>query len=154
MTNRPHRRRFLQTVGSASAAWLLAEKVPFAQTKQTVVIEGKPGLVVLNDRPVNAETPLALLDEDVTSNASHFIRNNGLVPDRAKNRDLTGWSLTVDGHVRKTLKSIIRYNSQQGFHGHFNHMRGFVLGDESALLMATYPLGRRPTNHCRRWDRW
>ena len=98
------RRRFIRTMGSLSAAWLLAEKVPFAQTKETVVIEGKEGLVVLNDRPVNAETPLALLDDDVTSNASHFIRNNGLVPERAKKQDMTGWSLTIDGNVRKPLK--------------------------------------------------
>lgn len=47
-------------------------------------------------------------------------------------------------HVRATLQSIMRYNFKQGFHGHFNDMRSFVLGDESALLMATYPLGRRP----------
>jgi len=40
----------------------------------------------------------------VTSNAAHFIRNNGLVPERAKNQDLTGWSLTVDGNVRKPLR--------------------------------------------------
>ena len=98
------RRRFLRTVGSLSAAWLLAEKAPFAQTKEHVVIEGKEGLVVLSDRPVNAETPLTLLDDDVTSNAAHFIRNNGLVPERAKNQDLTGWRLTVDGNVRKPLK--------------------------------------------------
>lgn len=97
-----HRRRFLRTVGSASAGWLLAERMSFAQER--VVIEGKQGLIVLNDRPVNAETPIALLDESVTSNATHFIRNNGLVPERATTRDLTGWSLTVDGSVRKPLK--------------------------------------------------
>ncbi len=98
------RRRFIRTMGSLSAAWLLAEKVPFAQTKEQVVIDGKEGLIVLNERPVNAETPLALLDDEVTSNAAHFIRNNGLVPERAKNRDLRGWSLTIDGHVRKRLR--------------------------------------------------
>jgi hypothetical protein len=40
--------------------------------------------------------------------------------------------------------SIMRYNFREGFFGHFNHMRSFVLGDESGLLMASYPLGRRP----------
>ena len=99
-----HRRRFLRTVGSLSAAWLLAEKMPFAQTNEHAVIEGKEGLIVLNDRPVNAETPLELLDDDVTSNTAHFIRNNGLVPERAKNQDLTGWRLTIDGNVRKRLR--------------------------------------------------
>ncbi len=46
--------------------------------------------------------------------------------------------------VRKTLKSIMRFNFKRGFEGHFNHLRSFVLGDESALLMASYPHGRRP----------
>lgn len=109
------RRRFLRTVGSASAAWFLAEKMPFAESVQSddPVIEGKERLIVLNDRPVNAETPIELLDADVTSNEAHFIRNNGLVPERAKTRDLTGWKLTIDGHVRKplelTLDALKRY---------------------------------------------
>jgi uncharacterized protein (DUF608 family) len=47
-------------------------------------------------------------------------------------------------HVQKTLRSIMKYNFKRGFNGHFNHLRSFVLGDESALLMATYPKGRRP----------
>jgi hypothetical protein len=47
--------------------------------------------------------------------------------------------------VHTTLQSIMKYNFKRGFTGHFNHMRSFVVGDESALLMATYPLGRRPT---------
>jgi hypothetical protein len=42
------------------------------------------------------------------------------------------------------MASIMRYNFREGFHDHFNHMRSFVLGDEAGLLMATYPLGRRP----------
>lgn len=47
-------------------------------------------------------------------------------------------------HVRKALRAIMKYNFRRGFHDHFNHLRSFVLGDESALLMATYPKGRRP----------
>jgi len=47
-------------------------------------------------------------------------------------------------NVRKTLQSILKYNFRENFFGHFNTMRSFVLNDESALLMATYPLGRRP----------
>ncbi len=101
---RKHRRQFLRSVGSASVAWLFSEKMPFAQNQvEPFVIEGKEGVTVLNDRPINAETPIALLDEDVTGNAVHFIRNNGLVPERATTRDLSGWSLTVDGVVHKPL---------------------------------------------------
>ncbi len=46
--------------------------------------------------------------------------------------------------VQRTLKSIMRFNFKQGFDDHFNHLRSFVLGDERALLMASYPRGRRP----------
>ncbi len=46
--------------------------------------------------------------------------------------------------VRKTLQSIMKFNFKRGFNDHFNHLRSFVMGDESALLMATYPRGRRP----------
>jgi non-lysosomal glucosylceramidase len=45
-------------------------------------------------------------------------------------------------NVRKTLSSIMKYNLRDGFYGHFNCMRSFALGEESALLMASYPKGR------------
>jgi hypothetical protein len=48
-------------------------------------------------------------------------------------------------HVRSTLQSIMKYNYQPSLAGHFNCMRTFALGDEAALLMASYPDGR-PTN--------
>jgi len=47
-------------------------------------------------------------------------------------------------NVKKTLESVFKYNFKKNFYSHFNNMRSFVLGDESALLMATYPKGRRP----------
>ncbi len=47
-------------------------------------------------------------------------------------------------HVGATLASIRRYNFKDSLHAHFNHLRSFALADESALLMATYPKGRRP----------
>jgi hypothetical protein len=36
----------------------------------------------------------------------------------------------------------LKYNRQGGFYDHFNCLRSFVLGDETALLMASYPKGR------------
>lgn len=45
-------------------------------------------------------------------------------------------------HVRKTLASIMKYNYRDGMHDHFNCMRSFAMGDESALLMASYPKDR------------
>ncbi len=47
-------------------------------------------------------------------------------------------------NVRQALKSIMKYNFRRHFFGHFNHMRTFATGNESALLMATYPRGNRP----------
>ncbi len=47
-------------------------------------------------------------------------------------------------NVRKTLAAIKKYNFKKSLVNHFNHLRTFVLNGESATLMATYPLGRRP----------
>jgi uncharacterized protein (DUF608 family) len=52
-----------------------------------------------------------------------------------------GYLLKPD-NVRKTLQSIMKYNLREGMCGHFNCMRSFALGDESALLMASYPKDR------------
>ena len=52
--------------------------------------------------------------------------------------------LTDEAKVKRTLDSIMRYNFKENMYGHFNHMRSYVLNDESALLMATYPRGERP----------
>ncbi|MEW5900369.1 MAG: GH116 family glycosyl-hydrolase [Acidobacteriota bacterium] len=48
-------------------------------------------------------------------------------------------------HARTALRSILKYNQKSGFDDHFNCLRSFVLGDETALLMASYPRGR-PNN--------
>jgi len=52
--------------------------------------------------------------------------------------------LVDEAKVKRTLQSIMRYNFKENMYGHFNHMRSYVLNDESALLMATYPRGERP----------
>ena len=67
-------------------------------------IPGKRGVRVLSDRPINCETPVTLLDDEVTPTHVHFVRNNGQVPARANSGDLTGWSLTIDGEVERPLK--------------------------------------------------
>jgi hypothetical protein len=46
--------------------------------------------------------------------------------------------------IRSTLASIVRYNFRESLHGHFNHLRTYALNDEAGLLVASYPLGRRP----------
>ena len=59
------------------------------------IIEGKnSGLVILNDKPINAETPPHLLDDLVTPADKFFVRNNGIPP---KDVDVSKWTLTIEG---------------------------------------------------------
>jgi non-lysosomal glucosylceramidase len=50
--------------------------------------------------------------------------------------------LLEPANVSKTLSSVMKYNLTEGMYGHFNCMRSFAMGDESALLMASYPKDR------------
>ncbi len=70
-----------------------------ADALDEIAIQGKNGLRVLNNRPLNAETPPHLLDDVITPNDRHFVRNNGLPPQM----DATEWTLTVDGEVHNPL---------------------------------------------------
>ncbi len=76
--------------------WMPAGLIPavLADTPPPFQIPGKNGLMVLNDRPVNAETLPHLLNDDVTPAERLFVRNNGLPPE---NVDATTWTLTIDG---------------------------------------------------------
>lgn len=74
----------------APAGW-----VPVALADAGItVVEGKDGLTILNDRPLNAETPAHLLDDDVTPTARMFVRNNGHPP---KSVDASAWTLSIKG---------------------------------------------------------
>ena len=53
--------------------------------------------------------------------------------------------LVAPQNVDKTLSVILRYNRCDNLWGHFNPMRSYALDGESALLMASYPRGNRPT---------
>jgi uncharacterized protein (DUF608 family) len=45
-------------------------------------------------------------------------------------------------NMKTTLSSILKYNYRESMANHFNNMRSYALGDESALLMASWPKGR------------
>jgi DMSO/TMAO reductase YedYZ molybdopterin-dependent catalytic subunit len=83
-----------------------AKKAPepaAAKAPQPFSFPGKdPGLSVLGERPLVAETPEHLLDEDTTPTAKFFIRNNGQIPDPPAQPD--SWELTIDGEVNSPLK--------------------------------------------------
>jgi len=109
------RRGFLKGAGLATMAALVGGAIPFhrnmpsgfipaALAEESFSIQGKDGLTILNDRPVNAECPAHLLDDDVTPTARQFIRNNGIPPE---NVDAASWTLTIDGEVKKPLKMTI-----------------------------------------------
>ena len=69
--------------------------VAFAQTASPFLIPGKDSeLVVLNDRPINAETPAHLLNDEVTPASKLFVRNNGIPPQKV---DINSWTLTIEG---------------------------------------------------------
>jgi len=44
-------------------------------------------------------------------------------------------------HLRTAMHSIVRHNFRRDFHDHVNDKRAYVMGDESGLLMASYPRG-------------
>ena len=61
-----------------------------------------PGLVLLGDNPLVAETPAHLLDDDTTPISKFFIRNNGQIPEPPA--DPEAWTITIDGEVNTPLQ--------------------------------------------------
>ena len=86
----PDRRRFLKKAGLAVMGAIVGAAIPFHRNipahfipvalASEDMIQGKDGLTVLNERPLNAETPPHLLDDAITPTERHFIRNNGIPP--------------------------------------------------------------------------
>ncbi|MDJ0939882.1 MAG: sulfite oxidase [Woeseiaceae bacterium] len=110
------RRGFLKGSGLAAMSAAVGASIPFAhlmpgglipaalaQTSESFSIPGKEGLVVLNDRPLNAETPAHLLDDAVTPGKYLFIRNNGRPPAMA-NIDPATWMIEIGGESVKATK--------------------------------------------------
>ena len=52
--------------------------------------------------------------------------------------------LLKPSNVRKTLRSIFKYNRRENMFGHINYRNSFVLNEEAAMLIAVYPKGGRP----------
>jgi DMSO/TMAO reductase YedYZ molybdopterin-dependent catalytic subunit len=110
----PDRRGFLKNTGLATMVAMVGTNIPFsgnmpvgfvpAAMAGEDVLVGKDGLTLLNDRPVNAETPPELLDDAITPTNRHYIRNNGIPPEDA---DPATWTLTIDGFVDNPMKLSI-----------------------------------------------
>ncbi len=101
------RRRFFKTLAATfGTSIVFGNRLPlavsrvWAQSAAAAVPESKRLLTLLSDRPLNAETPVRLLDDDITPAHLHFVRNNGHIPDRALRGKLGDWRLVIDGEVR------------------------------------------------------
>src|SRR5262249_27155285 len=113
-----NRRGFLRGAGLAAMSAAVGGGIPYAammpgglipaafaqgnepKGPQYLSFPGKSDkLVVLGERPLVAETPEHLLDDDTTPTDRFFIRNNAQIPDAAREPD--GWKLVVDGEVNQ-----------------------------------------------------
>ncbi|RMD76335.1 MAG: hypothetical protein D6820_12895, partial [Lentisphaerae bacterium] len=98
---------------------------------QEKIAEGlRVGMTDGSDEPENQLGEGCLIDQLVGQYMAH-ICDLGYLHDPKK--------------IEKTFHSILAYNRKQSFHDHFNCFRSYVLGDESAMLMAAYP-EQRPAN--------
>lgn len=127
----PSRRGFLNGAGLAAMGAAVGGAIPFAANMPGGMIpaafaQSPPGtpsappaaapkgpqylkfpgksdkLVVLGEKPLVAETPEHMLDDDTTPTDKLFVRNNGQIPEEAKEPDK--WKFTVDGEVNNKLE--------------------------------------------------
>ncbi len=114
------RRGFLRGSGLAAMSAALGASIPFADLMPAGLIPaaladsdtpftlpGKDGLTILNDRPINAETPAHLLNDDITPASRLFVRNNGIPPTVAA-ADADAWTISIDGEscTRPTVMTL------------------------------------------------
>ena len=100
------RRKFIKGSGAVTAAmssrlgslirfarFMPAGYLPVALAAQP--LDSQDGLLrILNDRPLNAETPAHLLNDQITPADRLFVRNNGLLPEQM---DAASWRLSISG---------------------------------------------------------
>jgi DMSO/TMAO reductase YedYZ molybdopterin-dependent catalytic subunit len=119
------RRGFLRGSGLAAMSAVLGASIPFAkfmpgglipaalaQSNASFELPGKDGLTVLNDRPINAETPAHLLDDKITPASRLFVRNNGLPP--AETTQADDWTLELAGEscIEPTTLTVAEIKSR------------------------------------------
>jgi DMSO/TMAO reductase YedYZ molybdopterin-dependent catalytic subunit len=107
------RRGFLKKSSLMAMAAVVGSNIPYASqmpgglipaalanSDMPFSIPGKEGLVYLNDRPINAETPPHLLNDEFTPDKHFFIRNNGVPPEKSE-IDVKSWTLEIAGESCK-----------------------------------------------------
>lgn len=121
------RRRFIRGSGLAAMSAALGASIPFghllpngliplalAQSDAAFQLPGKPGLTILSQRPLNAETPAHLLDDLITPASRLFVRNNG-VPPVSNNLDPLAWELSIAGEACERPRNFTLGQLQQQF---------------------------------------
>jgi len=129
-TSRVSRRGFIKGSGLAAMSTALGASIPFAgfmpgglipaalaNTDTPFEIEGKSGLIVLNDRPINAETPAHLLDHAVTPAHRLFVRNNG-IPPVLNDINPDNWTLEIGGESCLEPRSFTLAELKSNFEHH------------------------------------
>ena len=85
-------------IPAAMAQGAPAASPPAAPAKKAPTYLNFPGksdkLVLLGEKPLVAETPESLLDDATTPTDKFYVRNNGQIPDQAKDAD--SWKITID----------------------------------------------------------
>lgn len=120
------RRGFLRDAGLTAMGAALGMQIPLARqmpaglipaaladSTEVFRIPGKhDGLMVLNDRPLNAETPPHLLDDPITPTDRLFVRNNGFPPTRSSGKD---WTLEIGGESVERPMSFSLADLRSGY---------------------------------------
>jgi DMSO/TMAO reductase YedYZ molybdopterin-dependent catalytic subunit len=107
-TDEKSRRGFLKKSSLLAMAAIVGSNIPFgsnmpsglipaalANSTEPFKVEGKDGLFYLNDRPINAETPPHLLNDEYTPAKHLFIRNNGVPPKKTMKPE--EWTVEITG---------------------------------------------------------
>jgi len=128
-TEEGSRRGFLKKSSLLAMAAVVGSNIPFANNMPSGLIpaalanstepfriEGKDGLVYLNDRPVNAETPPHLLNDEFTPGNHFFIRNNGLPPLKAPKPE--EWTVEITGESCKKAMTFTVAELKKKFKHH------------------------------------
>ena len=91
--------------------------VPLAGSAQPFELQGKSGLIVLNDHPTSAECPAHLLDDAITPVDRLFVRNNG-VPPADVPFDAGDWTVEIAGEACESPRTFSLRDLQSEFQTH------------------------------------
>ena len=122
------RRQFLKNAAfsslglSLAGEWLSKPLSSLLYSNPHNSLPGKhPEMIVLNDRPINAEAPADLLNDDITPGEKFFVRNNGIPPEMSTIQ-LDTWTLTIDGESVSQPKTYSLQELKTKFKNYTYHL--------------------------------